>query len=190
EQLEAWGHIYFADAKYADCFVVAVSLRRTSDSPEAGAATPSSPSASPKDSSDRNQVTIRARVKPRAFERKPFLLQRTFNIDELRATVPEPSPVSASAEFRRPSRSIDELSWRTSRGIKSCSPTLDLKYARVHLPILAALMMSGHVREGDVIYLPLPHPEAWYQTVARVYTGQGELTDAIKENILYLAGRI
>ncbi len=73
------------------------------------------------------------------------------------------------------------------------NPTLfpaDLKYARFHLPVVAALMMSGHVHDGDIIDLPMPHPEVWTQTVAHIYTGQGELTEPIKENILYLAGKV
>jgi hypothetical protein len=51
-------------------------------------------------------------------------------------------------------------------------------------------MLSGHIREGDVIDLPMPHPEAWPQTVAHVYIGHGELTDAVKQNISYLAGKV
>lgn len=49
-------------------------------------------------------------------------------------------------------------------------------------------MLSGHIRKGDVIDLPLPHPEVWSQTVAWIYTGKGEVTSAIGENILYLGG--
>lgn len=66
---------------------------------------------------------------------------------------------------------------------------IDLEYARSHLPVLAALMVSGHVREGDVIDVPLPHPEAWPQTVEYVYTGQRQLTIPIRENIIHLAGK-
>jgi hypothetical protein len=67
---------------------------------------------------------------------------------------------------------------------------LDLEYARSFLPVLAALLMSGHLRKGDVIDLPMPHPEVWPQTVAFVYTGQGELTDAMKVNVQYLGGKV
>lgn len=66
----------------------------------------------------------------------------------------------------------------------------DIQYARAHLPVLAALMLSGHVRVKDTIDLPIPHPEAWQTTVAYVYTGQVELTDAVRENILYLGGKV
>lgn len=51
-------------------------------------------------------------------------------------------------------------------------------------------MLSGHIREGDVVDLPLPHPEVWGQTVSYVYTGQGDATEAVKQNIMYLAGRV
>ena len=56
--------------------------------------------------------------------------------------------------------------------------------------MLAALILSGHLREGDALDLPLPHPEAWTQTVAYVYTGQGGLTEAVKQNILHLGGKV
>ncbi|GJC84945.1 hypothetical protein ColTof4_06840 [Colletotrichum tofieldiae] len=67
---------------------------------------------------------------------------------------------------------------------------IHLQYARSSLPVLAALIVSGHITTGDVIDLPLPHPEVWPNTVAYVYTGQGEVTDAVRENILYLAGKV
>jgi hypothetical protein len=73
----------------------------------------------------------------------------------------------------------------------SAPPTfLDLEYARSYLPVLAALLLSGHVREGDVLDVPIPHPQAWTQTVAYVYTGRGDLTDPIRENIIYLGGKV
>ena len=61
---------------------------------------------------------------------------------------------------------------------------------RAYLPSLAALILSGHLRKGDIIDMPLPHPEAWPQTVAYVYTGQGELTEAMKQNVLQLGGKV
>ncbi|KAI1122071.1 hypothetical protein F5Y10DRAFT_271456 [Nemania abortiva] len=63
-------------------------------------------------------------------------------------------------------------------------------YAISTLPALAALLTSGHVHSGDVIYLPVPHAESWRQTVRYVYTGEGELTAAMRENIIYLGGRV
>lgn len=67
---------------------------------------------------------------------------------------------------------------------------LDLPYAQTYLPALAVLMLSGHVRTGDTIDLPMPHPEAWTPTVAYAYTGRGELTEAMKQNILHLGGTV
>jgi hypothetical protein len=68
--------------------------------------------------------------------------------------------------------------------------TTDLRYARAYLPVLAALIYSGHIKPRDIIDLPLPHPQVWTRSVAYVYTGQGELTDAMKQNILYLGGKV
>ena len=60
----------------------------------------------------------------------------------------------------------------------------------MHLPVLAALVLSGHIEEGDIIDIPIPYPAVWSQTVAHVYTGQGELTESIRQNILYLGGKV
>lgn len=51
-------------------------------------------------------------------------------------------------------------------------------------------MLSGHVKTGDSIDLPMPHPEAWPQTLAYVYMGNGELTEAVRQNVKYLGGRV
>lgn len=51
-------------------------------------------------------------------------------------------------------------------------------------------MISGHLRDDDRIELPMPHPEAWPSTFAYVAESQGELTDAVKKNILHLGGKI
>jgi hypothetical protein len=67
---------------------------------------------------------------------------------------------------------------------------LDVEYALHYLPVLAALMLSGHVRRGDAIDLPLPHPDAWREAVSYIYMGEGEATAAMRQNILYLAGRV
>lgn len=67
----------------------------------------------------------------------------------------------------------------------------DVQYARAQLPALAAIIMSGRVRRGDLIDLALPHPQVWPETIAYVYTGEAQLlTEQTKENILYLGGKI
>ncbi|RYP62229.1 hypothetical protein DL769_007383 [Monosporascus sp. CRB-8-3] len=226
DRLRLWGHVYYGDAKTADAFVIARSLRRpqTSVIDDKRAAADRQPMTSP----PLSRQTVRAIVRPRALERRPFLIQRTFDMDELRATIPDPparsegavtsgptiasgsspSQVGASAPRhhqqptsspRRRSSSIKSgalLSGRTGaldpesliRDAKAVP--IHLKYARAHLPVLGALLASGHVREGDVVYLPLPHPEAWPQTTRYVYMGQGEPALAVRENIAYLAGKV
>ncbi len=49
-------------------------------------------------------------------------------------------------------------------------------------------MLSGHVRKGDTIDLPIPNPAAWRDTITYIYTGREEMGTAAKENISYLAG--
>ncbi|WQF87126.1 hypothetical protein CDEST_12140 [Colletotrichum destructivum] len=229
EQLRAWGRVYLGDAKTSDVFVQAVALRRQSDAStgsENSTGDSSPPRMPPTPTTPSHQTAIRARVRPKALERKPFLIQRTFDIEQLRSTVPDPLPSSPPADQRRrpslqtlktsplpnvssprpsaarrrsSSAALNPLPY--SRGLKSgdarVAPSrgattmpIHLQYARSSLPVLAALIVSGHITTGDVIDLPLPHPEAWANTVAYVYTGQGEVTDAVRENILYLAGKV
>jgi hypothetical protein len=100
--LQRWGHAYLGSVSTADAFVKAVHLRsagdKSSKSPAAkesrssGEPDPSKEGARPTEQSE--DVVIRARVTPKAKERKPFLLQRRFNIEELRVTIP--SSVSAT----------------------------------------------------------------------------------------------
>ncbi|KAK4041577.1 hypothetical protein C8A01DRAFT_34418 [Parachaetomium inaequale] len=205
DELRDWGHVYFGNGPIADCFVSAVALRRHSDSSSAvedAAAKETPPGGG-------NRVTIRTRVRPCALDRKPFLLTRTFDMDGIRATIPELSPVSAGP--RRPSNdhhiSRTPLPTRRRRSSMAAGAKhgLDLdrshvqntntvpihaKYALAFLPVLAAFIFSKLIHKGDIVDLPLPYPKAWAQTVAYVYTGQGELTEAIKQNIVYLGGKV
>ncbi|KAK4220050.1 hypothetical protein QBC37DRAFT_60 [Rhypophila decipiens] len=199
QELQAWGHVYLGNGSEADCFVAAVALRRPSDASyvEDNAAERE------KEYRSRNRLTIRARIRPRALNRSPFVLERTFDMDELRATVPDPEPTSPasrrqSADYpnrkaqpydpTKPEREPERFSARSLKAVKTVP--IHLQYARVYFPVIAALILSDYVQTGDIIDFPLPHPEAWKQTVAHVYTGQGELTEAIKENILYLGGKV
>ncbi|KAI1772081.1 hypothetical protein F4818DRAFT_187577 [Hypoxylon cercidicola] len=228
DQLRTWGHVYYGNAKTADAFIIARSLRRNNASSTGSTKgfdyrqgppnTPSGPSPS-------KRLTVRAIVRPRALDRPSFLIQRNFDVEQLRATVSDPPRHSNAAQQRRLSSSLPEhspasplapshiagqarsrrsSSVQSSTLLRSSGGSIDheglmrdakavpihLKYARVYLPVVAALLTSGHVREGDVIYLPVPHAEAWPQTAQYVYTGQGELTDAVRENIVYLAGKV
>lgn len=219
DHLQTWGHAYFGNVVTADAFVTAVSLRRPSlviveqDSHESFR------------SSD--QVTIRARVLPRATERKPFLIQRQFDIRELRDCIPALLPsqdhtrglatLRRSSRLRRlslqqiptlnhrgtvhPRRKIDNdyvavpirmyfQRWQRCIWLLTIEFVPDIEYALHYLPVLAALMLSGHIRKSDSIDLPLPNPEVWVDTIAYVYTGKGEVTLPMKENILFLAGRV
>jgi hypothetical protein len=92
EQLQAWGHVHFGNATNADVFVAAVSMRRPSDS--------SSDGGEP-DKKHSDRVTIRARVRPRDLDKKPFLITREFDLEELRSTIPQGRPTPTQS--RRPS---------------------------------------------------------------------------------------
>lgn len=196
------------------------------------------------------RLTTRVVVHSRG--RKPLVLTRTFDLDELRATLPRVSPVDQTDRGRRasvatlqppstanrpssprlvterrhsygalpaisPQRSpaterrgsrqglssvaIRELPYITNRSnphqpsafdhrYLTHLAAVDLEYARTYLPVLAAIILSEIVRPGDTIELPLPHPRAWEDTVAYIYTGRVSLTEPIRQNIIYLGGKV
>ncbi|TGO48672.1 hypothetical protein BCON_0233g00120 [Botryotinia convoluta] len=201
DRLQTWGHLYFGNIVTADAFVNAVNLRR----PSLGMIKEQGMHESFRIS---GQVIIRARVLPREIERKPFWIQREVDIRELRDNMPMPQSNQDysrdSTIVRRSSRlrrlSLQQISIPNRRGTADhirrqinsnhVEVPIHIEYALHYLPVLAALMLSGHIRKGDSIDLPLPSPEAWVDTIAYVYTGQGEITLAMKENILFLAGRV
>lgn len=83
QQLRAWGHVYLGNAVKADVFVTPVALRDQKPS--------SSESSDIRHAISPDVLTVRARVRPRSLQRKPFVIQRDFNVAELRATLPEPA---------------------------------------------------------------------------------------------------
>jgi hypothetical protein len=107
DHLRDWGYAYLGNGATADAFVNAVSLRRPSlelvKEEDVGGKSVFS-----------DLVTIRARVIPKGKERKPFLIQRQFDIDELRKSIPpvktpthsdnfSPNPLRSSSQIRRSS---------------------------------------------------------------------------------------
>ncbi|EQL02779.1 hypothetical protein G6O67_008525 [Ophiocordyceps sinensis] len=68
---------------------------------------------------------------------------------------------------------------------------IHLPYARAHLPVLASIILSDLVRSGSTIQLPMPHPKAWAETAAYVYTGQEQLlSEQVKANMRHLGGKV
>ncbi|OBT67055.1 hypothetical protein VE03_04542 [Pseudogymnoascus sp. 23342-1-I1] len=102
------------------------------------------------------------------------------------ASTPSPQPAPA-AESLSPQKETPEP---TATGPKRRVMPIHRDYALKYLPILGAIMLSGYIRRGDTIDMPLPHPEAWSETVAYVYTGVGAVSDAIKANVAHLAGTV
>lgn len=76
DNLREWGHAYLGNSLTADAFINPVSLRRSSLIPIV------------EDSTSMNLVRIRARIHPRSKERKPFVIQKDFDINQLRSCIP------------------------------------------------------------------------------------------------------
>lgn len=84
DMLQTWGHVYFGDPTKADVFVAPSALRRLSGTDGV------------EGHSDSDRLVIRARVRPQGRERKPFIITRSFNLGDLRATLPSPTTPGAS----------------------------------------------------------------------------------------------
>ncbi|KAJ3562623.1 hypothetical protein NPX13_g8497 [Xylaria arbuscula] len=213
-------HEEYGNIKTADAFIIARSIRRDRNSTskeslpfwEDGLSTANSP----------RRLTLRAIIRPKAPGRQSFLIQRSLDIDELRATTStsnaekglsdvsplkasrKPLPVPTKWSSNRKSQGIAILPSQARLSAKTTPRSNDYaklihdsKTVPIHtnqatssLPALATLLNSGHIQTGDIVYLPVPHAESWTQTVRYVYTGQGELATAIRENIIYLGGRV
>ena len=109
--LRDWGYAYLGNIDTADAFVNAMNLRRTS----------LELSKEELHAKSTDLVTIRARVLPMSKERKPFLLQRQFNINELRSSIPK-AQLSPDVEGddtptrpRRSSRIRRSSAWQAER---------------------------------------------------------------------------
>jgi hypothetical protein len=104
DRLRQWGNIYVGNAATADVFVRAVPLpgngksrRKPNTTDGDSTAEMSEDMATMK--SDEEYVVIRARVSPRAKERKAFLVQRRFKLSELQSSVATASAKHQTAEL-------------------------------------------------------------------------------------------
>lgn len=102
DMLQAFGHVYLGDPTRADVFVAPTALRRQSGSGQA-------------DGIDGNRLAIRARIRPKSRDRKPFLLARNFDLDQLRSTIPS-TPTTPSGSRRQSGASLSpEDVWNLGR---------------------------------------------------------------------------
>ncbi|KAI0201535.1 hypothetical protein F4808DRAFT_103730 [Astrocystis sublimbata] len=212
----------FDNAATADAFIFPRSIIRNEGSP----ISPSRPfweDHSPGTKLTNHHLTLRAVIQPKAPWKPMFAIQRTYDLDEVRTSVPmtppyhlektssptrasrKPLPVPAKwSNSRRPSAALPSPIVDRSEKVSSHAAAaaydkvlrdpktvpIHILYIKSCLPVLYLLLTDGFIQSGDVVYLPVPHAEAWLQTLRYVYTGEGELTVAVLENILYLGGKV
>ncbi|RDW87808.1 hypothetical protein BP5796_03502 [Coleophoma crateriformis] len=195
DRLRTWGHTYLGNTATADAFINVVHLRR-----------PSLALLKEGNNVVSSNTTIRARVIPKDRERKPFLIQKQFDVEELRSNIPPMQHEVLPPQSNRTRQSLSGPSQKLPSGLDGdprcaspggrASPAISgafpihIEYALHYLPALAALMLSGHVRKGDSIDIPIPHAGAWKEVMLYIYTGEGPITSAVRENVLYLGGRV
>ncbi|KAI9171669.1 hypothetical protein HJFPF1_01156 [Paramyrothecium foliicola] len=151
---------------------------------------------------DKGPLTVRVVV--HSHDRH-FGLTRKFDVDTLRATIPE--GLSPRTPTLDQSFSLAVLEGRSSlsrldspveavnhQSLYNVNPDLgssplserearlgyraipvDIHFARAHLPALASIMLSDQVKSGSTIELPMPHPSAWKNTILYVYTQREDL---------------
>jgi hypothetical protein len=100
DRLREWGDVYFGNFATADILVKAVHLRKAerdvvSDQDDSNGVDAQNGQKvdgnhdEMASKSVRADVIVRARVNPGTKERRPFLIQRRFNLDEMRASLPK-----------------------------------------------------------------------------------------------------
>ncbi|KAH7155559.1 hypothetical protein B0J13DRAFT_228558 [Dactylonectria estremocensis] len=218
-QLGRPGSIDSRHSREPDLYVMPVELRRLST-----IATPTKDGAMPSPFPVDGRLTTRVVI--HSPNQKPRALTRTFDLDELRATIPNPGSVPGCQGSRRASTATLHPSTAVARpvfpfssanrrerrhssaGTTGISPhrspglerratrqalaaiPIHLEYARLYLPVLAAIILSAIVQPGDTLELPLPYPQVWDETMAYIYTGQVALTHRVRQNIMYMGGMI
>ncbi len=136
-RLREWSLAYLGNVVTADVFVRAVNLRRAGQVTLSIKGSPSDQQIETdgkpigakeyiRPKSDKTDITVRARVLPRAKERKPFLLQRHFNLDEMQPTPGSKAnsrPVISNASTEEDTSHAKEVEVRSAQRELHCTPS-------------------------------------------------------------------
>jgi len=204
QKLQEWGDVYLGNKSTADAFVRAVPIpqsRRTSaqlqrEHPESPTSPPSPPSP--------ETGLFRVKIMPKDHDRKAFFMQKRF--PRRRRVVKDGVNKTTSSRANRAGleEGLADMiqhckgSPSTSTSRSSSSPPavrqeplpIHIEYALYRAPLLAAILLSGHVGKGDTVEVPMPYPEVWAEVVVWVYTGRGTMTEILAENVEYLGGQV
>lgn len=132
DKLQDWGHVYLGNPTKADVFVAPSALRRQSGVYVKTQAV------------EGNCVAIRARVRPRSRDRKPFVIARNFDLDQLRTTIPSPTTSPGSRQ-----QSLTPVSPEDMPG-SAHTPTLALVQVPLARGGRRSSMAASGLRVGDV----------------------------------------
>lgn len=158
DMLQAWGHVYLNEPAKADVFVASTSLRRQSCVSQA-------------EGTDENCVVIRARIRPRNKDRKPFLIARSFDLGQLRTTLPSTptTPIAGRRQSGVPF-SQDDLSTaaRTpTTPLTPLTPRLGPGQQRRSSLAAAGLRVSGHQSKSSTKEMPVRKFKSYLQTATK-----------------------
>lgn len=159
EKLQAWGHVYLNDPTKADVLVAPSALRRHSGSGQV-------------DGVEGNRLAIRARIRPRSKDRRAFVIARSFDLEQLRTTLPTtpttplssrrqsgapPSPEDLSGSARTPTTPLTPLTPGLALARRRSSAAAS--GVRVGIHQLKGSVKEMPVREFCPTSLPFPTPQ-------------------------------
>ncbi|KAI5781425.1 hypothetical protein EDC01DRAFT_237350 [Geopyxis carbonaria] len=171
-KLQELGHTFLGSHVTADAFVRATPItRRPAGRPRSF---PPAPRASTPPSPATSSCTIRVKIIPKLPDRKAFIMQKRF-----------------PARPRRHRAAHSGVAKQRASPSEQRSIPIHVEYVAYRAPLLAAILLSGHVRKGDLLEIPIPHPDQWPRVVEWIYTGNiGNINPEERENIEYLGGHI
>ena len=178
-KLREWGDVYLGNPVTADAFLRAVSMPETKQ---------------------RGSGVVRAKVLPKERDRRPIVIRKRFGKeieDKRECRKRRMLDVDTLVEMLEKSK-CSGMTVGETMPIRRFPPgkhekmltCLDVEYALYRTPLLAAVLLSGHVARGDTVEVPMPHPSVWREVVGWIYTGRGNGSERVAEVIEYLGGEV
>ncbi|KAI9677174.1 MAG: hypothetical protein M1829_002748 [Trizodia sp. TS-e1964] len=191
QRLQQWGAVYMANSETADAYVIAVPLSRSPPT--------ESTHLEPPQETPHPAYQVRARILPRDSARQPTVITKKFPQRSASMTTrPHPARTpttkhSPNSTLRRHSslqeRQAPRRSHRLQHPPTSTNTTITrrasiayappqpahgvhIEYAVHSLPVVAAILLSGHMYKGDAVEVTMPQPQLWGKVVEWMYTGR------------------
>ncbi|KAI5838808.1 hypothetical protein DFP73DRAFT_563255 [Morchella snyderi] len=219
-KLREWGDVYLFNSSTADAFVRAIAISPAQSSRVRDAhVSPndlqralsdfsiSSKSIKQDEEEEQDEYEpnttkqlVKVRIIPQSRLSRPFYMQKYFSIRKSSScriskhiSSPRHHIKNREEHYRRANVEIlqNVVNAKTQR--RSVSKHIpDIEYALHRAPLLAAILLSEHVKRGATVEIPLLFPEVWEDVVEWMYTGSSgsNVSAKVRKTIEYLGGTI